>query len=676
VKPPRAPKRPQVTTLHGRTLVDDYAWLRDASNPEVRAYLEAENAYADAMMADTVPGQDCLYDEMVRRMPQTDETVPSRDGDYWYYSRTEGGRQYLLMCRRKGDLAAPEELLLDLNELASGTSYLHLAVYEVSDDGRLLAYATDTTGYRQNTMRIKDLITGAILPVCLERVVSAVWATDNRTLLYLTEDAVTKRTNQCWRWTIDTHRSELMHDERDLRFGLRISRSLDRQMFFLTSSDKTTRECLYLRAATPFGAFRRVLAREDGHVYEVSHFGGRFFIRTNRLGPNFGIVTAEIADSDGSTWSLFIDHDAAVRLERLDFFAGHLVVTERENGLAQLRVVDMASAEAHRIPVNEPNYVLSLDVNREFDTRVVRFSYQSLATPLSIYEYDMQTRERSLLKRQEVPDGYDPSEYETRRIWAPARDGVRVPVSMVFKKDVPLDGRAPLLLHGYGAYGASAPAAFSASRLGLLDRGVIYAIAHVRGGGELGEGWRQQGRMDRKLNSFHDFIDCADHLVKQQYTSHDRLAIHGASAGGLLVTAVANMRPELFAAVVAEVPFVDVLNSMLDGSLPLTVSEYAEWGNPEDRAAFEYLRAYSPYDNIKSQDYPPALVVAGLNDSQIPFWESAKYAARLRATSTCSNAVLLKTDMAAGHSGPSGRYEALRRTALIHAFVLQHTGKP
>jgi oligopeptidase B len=673
-RPPLAEKKPHATRIHELTLEDDYFWLREKTNPEVIKYLEAENAYTESMMKPTRELQEKLYAEMLGRIKQTDLSVPSRIGDFFYYSRTEEGKQYPYMCRRKGSMEAPEEIILDLNKLAEGHKYLGLGAYSVSDDGNRLAYSTDTTGYRQYMLQVKDLRTGETLAEKIERTGSVVWANDNKTVFYSTEDPVSKRSDKVWRHVVGTDKSDLVYEEKDEQFDVTAGRSLDRKVIFIGTHAKTSREFRYLPASDPGGTFRLVLPRAPGHEYEVDHYNGAFYITTNSDAKNFRVVTAPMADPSEKNWKPFIDHDPAVKIDGLTFFANHLVVSEREGGLTYLRVIDMESRLSHRIPTDEPDYALYLSGNPEFNTRTVRFSYQSMVTPSSVYEYDMATRQRKLLKRQDVLGGYDPKAYEAKRVWATARDGTKVPMSLVHRKGVKLDGTAPLLLDGYGSYGASMAPSFSSGRLSLLDRGVIYALAYIRGGGELGEEWRQQGRMMQKMNTFNDFIDCADYLIENRYTSSSRLVIQGGSAGGLLVGAVMNMRPDLFKAVVAQVPFVDVMNTMLDASLPLTTSEYTEWGDPNDKAAFDYMLKYSPYDNIKAQNYPAVLVQVSLNDSQVPYWEGAKFAAKLRAKKTDANPLLLKTNMGAGHGGASGRYDAMRETAFTYAFMLWQMG--
>ena len=665
---------PHVTEIHGYTLTDDYFWLRDKNDPEVLAHLAAENAYTEQVMQPTKQLQELLYQEMLGRIKQTDLSVPSRIGEHFYYSRTEEGKQYAYMCRRTGGMDAPEQVLLDLNALAQGLSFLGVGAYVVSDDGRWLAYSLDTTGYRQYTLQVKDLSTGRMLSDRIERVGAVVWAADNRTIFYTTEDPVSKRSNKVWRHEIGSEHSVEVFEETDELFDVSAGRSLDRKMIFIGSFARTSSEQRFLPADDPTGAFRVIVPRAAGHEYDADHYDGRLYIRTNRDAKNFRVVTAPLDDPSEPRWQPFIDHNPAVKIDGIVFFARHSVVSERQGGLTLLRVIDMSTGESHHIPTAESDYALSFGSNPEFDTATVRYTYQSMVTPSSVYDYRMDTREGVLLKRQEVLGGYDPAHYEATRVWATARDGTRVPVSLVYRKGLMLDGRAPLLLYAYGSYGISMSPAYSSGRLSLLDRGFVYALAYIRGGGELGEEWREQGRMMQKMNTFTDFIDCAEFLIAQGYTSRDRLVIQGGSAGGLLVSAVANMRPDLFKAVVAQVPFVDIMNTMLDASLPLTTSEYIEWGNPNEKPAFDYMMQYSPYDNVKAQDYPAMLIHVSLHDSQVPYWEGAKLVAKLRATKTDTRPLLLKTNLGAGHGGASGRYDALRETAFTFAFMLHEVG--
>jgi len=672
--PPVAKKVLHVTKVNGTTLKDNYYWLRDRKDPDVMKYLKAENAYTEQVMKPTKDFQDSLYKEMLSHMKQTDLSVPVRQGRYFYYSRTEEGKQYPYRCRKLGSTDAPEEILLDLNKLAEGHSFLGLGEFSVSDDGNLLAYSVDTTGYRQYTLYVKDLRTGKTLGEHIERVDSVVWASDNKTIFYVTEDDVSKRSDKFWRHEVGAAKSDLLFEEKDELFDLGVTRSLDKKMIFLESEAKTSHEYRYLAADNPAGQFKIVVPREDGHEYDVDYYQGEFYITTNKNAKNFRVVTTPVSDPSEKNWKSFIDHNPKIKIDGLETFAGHLVVSEREGGLEYLRVIDMKTKQSHRIPTDASDYSLSIGDNREFDTSDVRFNYQSMVTPRSVYDYDMNTHERKLLKQEEVPGGFDAGRYEEKRIWAVARDGTQVPISIAYKKGVPLDGSAPMLLYGYGSYGISWDPVFSSSRLALLDRGVIYAVAYVRGGGELGEEWRDEGRMMSKLNTFYDFIDCAEFLVKNKYTSSDRLVIQGGSAGGMLMGGVTNMRPDLFKAVIAQVPFVDVINTMLDASLPLTTGEYTEWGNPHEKPAFDYMIRYSPYDNVAAKNYPAMLVEVSLNDSQVPYWEGTKLVAKLRAMKTDKNLLLLKANLGAGHGGSSGRYDALHETAFDYAFALWQVG--
>jgi oligopeptidase B len=674
IKPPVAPKIPKEDTTNGDKRVDNYFWLREKKNPEVIKYLEAENAYADAFMKPTESLQQTLYKEMVGHLKETDVNVPYREGNYFYYTRTEKGKQYPIYCRKRESLSATEEVTLDLNELARGHKYLGLGAYVVSDDGNLLAYTTDTTGYRQYTLHVKDLRTGRLFPENIERVDNVAWAADNKTLFYTTEDAVTKRRDKFYRHTLGTTESELLFDEKDELYDIEASRSRDKAFVFMTSESKLTSEVRYIPSARPGDELKVVEPRQGEHKYFLDHRGDLFYIRTNDGGKNYRVMTAPEGQPQKKNWKELIAHRPSVKLDDIDLFSNHLVISEREKGLEQLEIVDLrAGGKSHRVEFPEPVYSTFLSNNREFNTTILRFNYQSLVTPNSTFDYDMTTRERKLLKQTEVP-GYNASLYTSERAFATATDGTRIPLSIVYKKGLKMDGKNPALLYGYGSYGISMSPTFSSNRLSLLDRGVIYVIAHIRGGGEMGEDWREQGRMMLKKNTFTDFINAAEYLIKQKYTSSDRLAIQGGSAGGLLMGAVVNMRPDLFKAVVAQVPFVDVVNTMLDASLPLTTSEYLEWGNPNEPKAYAYIKSYSPYDNVRAQNYPAMLVRVSLNDSQVPYWEGAKFAAKIRAMKTDNNPLLLKTNMGAGHGGASGRYDALRDIAFDYAFMLTQMG--
>jgi oligopeptidase B len=669
-----AERKPKTTNIHGETMVDDYFWLREKTNPSVTAHLQAENAYADLVMKPTAPLQEKLYNEMLSHIKQTDVNVPYRWGGYFYYTRTEEGKQYPIYCRKRGSLEAKEEIVIDQNELAKGQKFMSIGAFAPSDDGNLLAYSTDNTGYRQYTLHVKDLRTGELLPERIERVDNVVWATDNKTIFYVTEDAVTKRNDKFFRHVLGTNKNYLVYEEKDELFDIGVGRSRDKAVIFLEATSKTSSESRYIPAASPTADLKVILPRQADHEYDADHRGNLFYIRSNRGAKNFRIVTAPVSDPSEKNWKEFVAHRPAVKLDGISLFADHAVLSEWENGLQQLEIIDFKSNNRKRIEFPEPVYSAGLGANREFNTTVVRYNYNSLVTPNSVFDYDMNTGKATLMKQTEVPGGFDRANYKSERVFATASDGAKIPMSMVYRKGVKLDGSAPLLLYAYGSYGISIPPNFSSSRLSLLDRGVIYVIAHIRGGGEMGEEWRQAGRMMNKMNTFTDFIACADTLVKSKYTSSDRLVIQGGSAGGLLVGAVSNMRPDLFKAVVSQVPFVDVLNTMLDASLPLTTSEYIEWGNPNEKSAFEYMKQYSPYDNIVKKNYPAMLVKVSVNDSQVPYWEGTKLVAKLRAMKTDSNPLLLKVNFGAGHGGSSGRYDALRETAFDYSFMLWQMG--
>src|SRR5712691_3493660 len=658
-QPPMAEKKPKVTKIHGDTLVEDYFWLREKSNPRVIEHLKAEDAYAEAMMKPTAPLQEKLYKEMLNHIKQTDVNVPYRWGDDFYYTRTEEGKQYPIFCRKHGSLDAKEEMVLDENELAKGQKFMNVGSFVPSDDGNLLAFSTDKTGYRQYTLHIKNLETGELLPENIERVDNVVWATDNKTMFYVTEDSVTKRNDKFFRHALGSDKSDLLYEEKDELFDIGAERSRDKAVIFLGAFSKTSSEARFIPADNPNAEWKFILPRQADHEYDVDHRDNLFYIRTNKGAKNFHVVTAPVSDSSEKNWKEFVAHRPAVKVGGIDLFADHAVLSEWENGLQQIEIVDFKTNKRHRITFPEPVYSAGLSANREFKTTVLRYNYQSLVTPSSVFDYDMNTRKGTLMKQTEVPGGFDKANYKSERVFATASDGIRIPMSMVYRRGVKLDGSAPLLLYGYGSYGASIPPTFSSNRLSLLDRGVIYVIAHIRGGGELGEEWRQEGRMMKKLNTFTDFIACADYLVKNKYTSSDRLVIQGGSAGGLLMGAVTNMRPDLFKAVVAQVPFVDVLNTMLDGSLPLNTSEFIEWGNLTEKPAYDYMKQYSPYDNVAKKNYPAMLVKVSLNDSQVPYWEGTKLVAKLRTMKTDNNPLLLKVNFGAGHGGSSGRYDAL-----------------
>lgn len=679
MKAPIAKKVPKSLTIHGYTVVDNYAWLRDRSekkDPEIIKYLEAENAYTEAKMGRHAQFIDSLYKEMLGRIKQTDLSVPYKMGSYWYFSKTEEGKQYPVYLRSRSRDGKDAEVLLDQNEMAKGYKFFAIEAFEPSDDGTKLAYSTDTTGYRQYTLYIKDLATGKILPDKIERVTSAEWSPDGKYLFYVQEDAVSKRSDKAFRHTVGTTGSDdLIYDEKDVLFNIDVSRSRDKKMYFITSYAKTMRESRYLKADDPLGVWKVISPRREGHEYSADFDSGEFYIVTNKDAENFKVVKAPLSDPSEKNWADYISYNPSVKIEGISFFKDFAVVSELENGLEYLKVMDRKTRRAPiRIATPESVYTMGLSGNPEYDTPAIRYNYSSMITPSSTYEFDLRSRESTLLKQQEIPSGYDKTRYETTRLWATARDGVKVPISIVWKKGTKFDGTAPMLLYAYGSYGASMTPNFSTNRLSLLDRGMTYAIAHIRGGSELGEKWRLDGRMHNKLNTFHDFIDSAKWLVANKYTSSDRLVIQGGSAGGLLMGAVSNMSPQTFHAVIAQVPFVDVMNTMLDDTLPLTTEEWIEWGNPNNKKDWDYMVQYSPYDNVKAQDYPNMLIEISLNDSQVPYWEGAKWAAKLREMKTDDNTILLKTNMGAGHGGSSGRYDRLKEIAFEYAYALDEVG--
>jgi oligopeptidase B len=672
--PPTAKRVPKLDVVHGERRVDDYAWLRDKSDPEVKAYLEAENAYTDAVMAPFAELRERLYQEMLARIKETDIQVPYRKDGYFYYSRTEQGKQYPIYCRRAGSLEAAEQIVLDLNALALGQAFLALGAFQVSDDASFLAYSTDTTGFRQYTLYVQDLRSGRLLETVAEKVGSVAWAGDNQTLFYTVEEEPTKRQYRLFRHVLGSPDHELVFEERDAAMNLGVARSRSRSYLGLESRSLTTSEARVLPADQPRGEWRLVAPRIPDQEYELDHHGVFFYIRTNDTGRNFRLVRAPVADPGRHNWEEVVPHRPSVMLEGMDFFRDHYVLIEREGGLPQLRITDLRSNASHKVAFPEPAYSAVPSVNLEFDTNSYRYHYESLITPSSVFEYDMQTREAKLLKQTDVLGGYDPTRYRSERIYATANDGVRVPMSLVYRTDLVRNGRAPLYLYGYGAYGFPMPITFSSNRLSLVDRGVVLAIAHVRGGGEMGKPWHDDGRMLRKKNTFTDFIVCAEHLVEQRYSGSDRLIAEGGSAGGLLMGAIANLRPELFRAILSKVPFVDVVNTMLDETLPLTVGEFEEWGNPKKPEEYAYMRSYCPYSNLQAKAYPAMLVKTSWSDSQVMYWEPAKYVAKLRTLKTDAHPLLLKTNMTAGHGGASGRYDALREIAFDYAFLLWQWG--
>jgi oligopeptidase B len=684
--PPLARREHTETILHGVTLVDDYAWLRQKQKPETTAYLEAENSYAKANLTSLDPLRAKLYEEMLSHIQQTDVSVPYREGAYWYYARTEEGKQYPISCRKPGTADGPaadaaEEIILDSNQLAVGEAFFAIGDMDVSDDGQMLAYTTDTNGFRQYTLHVKNLRTGETRANLTARVGSISWAADNQTLFYTVEDEVQKRQYQLYRRHCVRQTSEavLVYEETDERFNIDVGRTRDGAYLVLEAASHITSESRVLAAGNPTGAFEIIATRQDDEEYSIDHRNGLWFIRANDRGRNFRLVTAPVATPDRAHWQELIPHRADVVLEDVDLFRDFFVASEREDGLPRLHIWRFSSegpaaTSEEEIKFPEPTYSAFPHINHIFDADKFRYGYQSLVTPSSVYEYDLSSRSSTLLKQTEIPGGFDRTLYASERVHATAADGTRVPISLVYRKDKFEKGKNPLYVYGYGSYGYSLPVNFGSNRLSLLDRGVVMAYAHIRGGGDLGETWHDAGKMLTKRNTFTDFVTCTKHLTCAGYGDAKRVAIEGGSAGGLLMGAVTNLKPEIFRAVLSHVPFVDVMNTMLDATLPLTVPEYEEWGNPNEEPYFSYMLSYSPYDNLKAGAYPSMLVKTSLNDSQVMYWEPAKYVAKLRTLKTDAQPLLLVTNMQAGHGGASGRYDYLKEIALDYSFLLRELG--
>jgi len=674
--PPVAKKIPHVTDINGHKLTDNYFWMREKTNPDVRAYLEAENAYTDAVMKPTEPFQKKLYDEMLSHVKETDVEVPYKEGDFFYYIRTETGKQYPIRCRKKISADASEEVLLDVNELAQGQAFMAVQAFAVSSDGNLLAYSYDNTGFRQFNLAVKDLRTGKTLSDHAERVGSVVWANDNRTIFYTQEDAVSKRQYRLYRHTAGSPDPDtVVYEEPDEKFTVGAFKTRSEAFIVMELRSHTTSEARYIPAKEPTAEWKTVEPRKPGVEYYVDHNADSFYIRANDTGRNFRLVTAPVTDPGAKNWHEVMAHNPAIMLDDIDLFKNFGVLYERENGLPQIRVVDLRNGHSRRLAFPEPAYAVYAYTNRVYDTTEFRYRYQSPITPESVFSYDMETGASQLLKQKEVPGGYDRSKYEVEQIYTVASDGAKIPVSVLHFKGAKLDGTLPLYLYGYGSYGISIDMFFNSNIFSMVDRGVVYAVAHIRGGGEMGKPWHDAGKMMNKKNTFTDFIAVAEDLTKRGYGSKDKLVIEGGSAGGLLMGAVLNMRPDLFHAAVVKVPFVDVMNTMLDESLPLTVGEFEEWGNPKEKPAFDYMITYSPYDNVEAKAYPNMLVKTSFNDSQVMYWEPAKYVAKMRATRTDHNTLIFKTNLKpAGHGGASGRYDRLHEASFDYAYILTQMG--
>ncbi|MGF7218339.1 oligopeptidase B [Spirosoma lacussanchae] len=685
VQPPRAAIKPKELTIHGDTRVDNYYYLNERENPDVINYLKAENAYLDQVLAPVKGLQDRLFDEMKGRIKQQDESVPYKEGDYYYYTRYVTGGEYPIYCRKKGALTGTEEVMFDGNALARGHNYYQLGGYEVSDNDELAVFCEDTVSRRLYTLRIKNLKTGQIYPEIIPNTEagSFAWAADNKTLFYIKKDPQTLLGYQVFRHVLGTSPEQdvLVYEEPDNQFYMGLGRSKSKKYITIgVDHNGVATEYRLLDASKPTGEFTVFLPREKGHEYDIVHYKDKFYVRTNWKAENFRLMEVpEGKTADRNAWKEVISHRADVYLSDLDVFANHLVLGERKAGLTNIRIIsqkrtgDPARADFY-LPFQDPAYVAGIGYNPDFNTNVVRYTYASLTTPSSTYDYNMDTQTATLMKRQEVLGGFDPANYTSERIFVTARDGAKVPVSIVYRKGTKKDGSAPLLQYSYGSYGINMEPGFSSTRLSLLDRGFIYAMAHIRGGQEMGRRWYEDGKMLKKKNTFNDFVDVSQHLISQKYTSPDKLFAMGGSAGGLLMGAVINQAPQLYRGVVAAVPFVDVVTTMLDETIPLTTGEFEEWGNPKQKVYYDYMKSYSPYDNVTKKAYPNLLVTTGLHDSQVQYWEPAKWVAKLRTLKTDTNQLLLHTNMEAGHGGASGRFQALKEIALEYAFMLNLVG--
>ena len=673
--PPVAAVRPHRFDEHGNVRVDPYYWLKDRSNPEVIKYLEDENAYTKGVMAHTEALQARLYEELKGRVLQNDQSVPFREGNYFYYTRLVEGKNYPIYARKRGSVSAPEEIMIDANALAEGKTTFLIRAWEVSSGEDLLAFAADTTGGRVSSIRFKNLRTGELLPDIVPRAIGGIaWAEDNRTLFYTKPDSVSVRPYQVYRHRLGTPAAsdQMVYEDKDETYYVGVFKTKSRAYIMIQSSQTMATEYSYIRADQPDAPFKVLIPRERGHEYSANHFGDYFYILSNDHAKNFRLMRTPVARPSRANWEEVIPHRADVLLEDFEFFRDFLVLTERKDGLVQLRVRPWSGQNEYYLDFGEPAYLAYVSTNLEFDTPVLRYGYTSLTTPSSTFDYDMKTRQKTLLKRDQILGGFDPANYVTERFYTTARDGSRVPVSLVYRKGIARP--APLLLTGYGSYGSSSDPTFSSDRLSLLDRGFAFAIAHIRGGSEMGRAWYENGRQLQKKNTFNDFVDVADDLIRRGYTSPDRLFARGASAGGLLMGAVVNMRPELFRGVIAGVPYVDVITTMMDSTIPLTTGEYDEWGNPHDSTFYRYMLSYSPYDHVEQKAYPNLLITAGLYDTQVLYVEPAKWTARLRAMKTDSNRLILRTNMEAGHGGASGRYKRWRDVAFEYAFLLDLAG--
>lgn len=673
---PKAAIKPKQLIVHGDTRTDNYYYLNERENPEVINYLKAENAYLDQVMAPVKGLQEKLFEEMKGRIKQQDESVPYKEGNYFYYTRYVTGGEYPIYCRKKGSLDGSEEVMFDGNALAKGHNYYNLGGFEISDNEELAIFAEDTVSRRLYTLRVKNLKTGQIYLEAIPNTEagSFAWAADNKTLFYIRKDPQTLLGYQVYRHLLGTDPKQdvLVYEEKDNQFYMGLGRSKSKKYITIgVDHNGVATEYRLLEASNPNGAFTVFLPREKGHEYDIVHYQNKFYVRTNWKAENFRLMEVpEGKTTDRTAWKEVIPHRSDVYLANMDVFANHLVLGERKAGLTNIRVINQKNKADFYLPFQDPAYVAGIGYNPDFNTNVVRYSYASLTTPNSTYDYNMDTKAATLMKRQEVLGGFDPANYTSERVFVTVRDGAKVPVSIVYRKGTRKDGSAPLLQYAYGSYGINMEPGFSSTRLSLLDRGFIYAMAHIRGGQEMGRRWYEDGKMLKKKNTFNDFVDVSEYLVRNKYTATDKLFAMGGSAGGLLMGAVVNQAPQLYRGVVAAVPFVDVVTTMLDESIPLTTGEFEEWGNPKQKPYYDYMKSYSPYDNVQKKAYPNMLVTTGLHDSQVQYWEPAKWVAKLRTMKTDANQLLLHTNMEAGHGGASGRFQALKEIALEYAFML------
>ncbi len=680
IKAPVVDKEPKEFKAHGDVRIDNYYWLNQRENAKVIDYLKAENAYLDTMMSGTRALQEKLFAEMKGRIKEKDESLPFKNNGYWYYSRFEEGKQYPLFCRKKETLEAPEEIMLDQNKMAEGFKYYSVGGRVVSDNNELLAYTVDSVSRRLYGLRVKNLKTGEIYPETISNVEggSLAWAADNKTIFYVKKDVTTLLGYQVWRHVLgtDPQKDVLVYEEKDNRFYMGLFRSKSKKYIGIVSDlNNVSTEYRLLEAANPTGAFKVFEPRQDNLQYTVEHFNDKFYIVTDWDAPNYKLMETPENATAKANWKEVIAHRNDVFVSGLTVFKDHLVLGEVKDAMNQIRVINLTNKKDYYISFDEPVYTAFVNVNPDFNTNILRFSYTSMTTPASIYDYNMETQQRELKKQTEVLGGFKKDEYASERIWATARDGAKVPVSLVYKKGMKKDGSNPLLLYAYGSYGSSMFPGFNGNVISLLDRGFIYAVAHIRGGQEMGRHWYDDGHLFKKKNTFYDFIDCGEFLISEKYTTREHLYANGGSAGGLLMGAITNIRPDLWHGVVADVPFVDVITTMSDPSIPLTTGEYKEWGNPADSAEYFYIKSYSPYDNVEKKAYPNLLVTTGLHDSQVQYFEPAKWVAKLRELKTDSNVVFLKTNMEAGHGGASGRFDYLKDVALRYAFFLALEGK-